>query len=59
MRHQLKRKALIALLAIGTVGGFAWGVGSSLRHHRMRRASFEERVTDICSEAVKRAQEER
>ena len=55
----MKRKAVIALLALGTVAGFAAGF-SHLRcggqHGWTRRAHFERHVADLCTEAALRAQ---
>lgn len=55
----MKRKALIALLALGALGGFAAGFGH-LRcggHHGWaRRAQFERHVADLCTDAALRAQ---
>lgn len=52
----MKRKLLIAALAFGTVGGFACGFASLACGHRYRRQSMEQKVTDICTKAVERAQ---
>jgi hypothetical protein len=52
----MKRKALIVLLALGTVGGFASGVASMACRHRHRTAYFEHKVTKICTDAVRQAQ---
>lgn len=52
----MKRKLLIGLLAVGTVGGFASGFASLRRCHHHRKAAFEEQVTEICAEAARRAQ---
>jgi len=50
----MKRPLLIALLTLGTVGGFAHGF-ASLRHHHHRRARFERHVAQVCVEAARRA----
>jgi len=47
----MKRRILIALLAVGTVGGYAGGF-CSLRHHHERRAAFERHVAAVCVEAA-------
>lgn len=52
----MKRKLLIAALALGTVGGFASGFASLACGHRYRRHYMEQKVTDICTKAVERAQ---
>ncbi|WP_224364678.1 hypothetical protein [Hyalangium versicolor] len=44
-----RRRILIALLALGTIGGYASGF-SSLRHHsQCRRAWMEERFNRTCA----------
>lgn len=53
----MKRPLLIALLTLGTVGGFAHGF-ASLRHHHHRRAQFERHVAQVCVEAARRADAE-
>lgn len=55
-RMIMKRKLLIAALALGTVGGFASGFASLACGHRYRRHYMEQKVTDICTKAVERAQ---
>ncbi|MCB9621661.1 MAG: hypothetical protein H6721_23490 [Sandaracinus sp.] len=50
----MKRPLLIALLSLGTVGGFAHGF-HSLRHHHHRRAQFERHVARVCVEAAREA----
>jgi hypothetical protein len=52
----MKRKALIALLALGTIGGFGSGVFSMCRHRQHHRARFEQTVTNICTNALRQAQ---
>lgn len=54
----MKRKLLIAVLALGTVGGFASGFRSLRCHHQSRRAAFENHVADVCVRAAERSQEE-
>ena len=53
----MRRKALIVLLALGTVGGYASGF-ASMRHWREcqmnRRASFEEHVAKVCVDAARK-----
>jgi hypothetical protein len=48
----MMRKFLIALLAFGTIGGYAAGV-RSLCHARERRAAFERHVAQVCVEAAR------
>ncbi|MFO0550712.1 MAG: hypothetical protein U0271_20120 [Polyangiaceae bacterium] len=51
-----KRKIVMALLALGTVGGFASGFMSMRCHARARRAAFEDHVADVCVRAAKNAE---
>jgi hypothetical protein len=56
----MRRKLLIALLALGTVGGFGSGIASlsrGCRSHHERRAAFERHVADVCTEAAFRARD--
>ncbi len=47
----------VTLLALGAVAGFALGF-HHLRHHKRHcRAELEERVTKICAESLRRAQQ--
>lgn len=48
----MKRKLLIALLALGTVGGYAAGFCSVRAHHAQRTAALERHVADVCLEAA-------
>lgn len=52
----MKRKALIALLALGTAGGYAAGFASMSCRAKHRRAAFEDHVADVCLRAVQRAE---
>ena len=53
----MRRKALIVLLALGTVGGFGSGI-MSMRSwrgcHNERRAAFEEHVAKVCVDAARK-----
>lgn len=49
----MRRRILIAVLAFGTVGGFASGF-ASMRCHGGRQQTFEEHVADVCVAAAKR-----
>ena len=57
----MKRKIVTVLLALGTVGGFASGFASLACRAKMRRGyvhhHLQEKVTDICAEAMRRAKE--
>lgn len=50
----MKRKLVIALLALGTVGGFASGFRSMRCHHQARRQAFEDHIADVCVRAAQR-----
>jgi hypothetical protein len=52
----MKRKVLIALLALGSIGGFAAGFASLRCRHHARRAAMEQKVTQICADALRQAQ---
>jgi hypothetical protein len=49
----MKRRLLIALLALGTVGGYGAGFASMSCHAHARRAAFERHVANVCAEAAK------
>lgn len=49
----MKRKVLIVLFSIGTIGGFASGFAGLARHHCSRRASFEQHVARACADAAR------
>jgi tetrahydrodipicolinate N-succinyltransferase len=49
----MRRKALIVLLALGTVGGYASGFASMRSCHNQRRASFEQHVAKVCVDAAR------
>jgi hypothetical protein len=52
----MKRKILIGLLALGTVGGYASGFASMRCKARHGRAAFEERVAETCVRAAKKVE---
>ncbi len=52
----MKRKLLIVLLALGSIAGFAGGIASMSCRAHQHRAELEERVTKICSDAIRQAQ---
>lgn len=49
----MKRKLVIALLALGTVGGFAGGFASLSCRGQHRREAFERRVAEVCVRAAR------
>ena len=51
----MKRKALIVLLALGTVGGYASALCNSRWHRHHRQEAFERHVADVCVDAAHRA----
>jgi hypothetical protein len=51
----IKRKILIVLLSLGTVGGFASGFMSLRCRAHSRHRGWRAEVTDICAAAVKQA----
>ena len=51
----MRRKALIVLLALGTVGGYASGFASMRWCHQQRRASFEQHVAQVCVDAARQS----
>jgi hypothetical protein len=61
----MRRRILIAVLALGTVLGFGAGFahlrwrGACGHHGRYGSAAFEERVSAICADAAMRVQRER
>ena len=52
----MKRKALIVLLSLGTIGGFAAGCASMCKHRSSHHRSWRTEVTNICANAIKQAQ---
>jgi hypothetical protein len=48
----MRRRILIALLAFGTLGGYAMGV-RSLCHARGRHEAFERHVAEVCVDAAR------
>ena len=51
----MRRKALIVLLALGTIGGYASGFASMRWCHNQRRASFEQHVAKVCVDAARQS----
>ncbi len=49
----MRRKALIVLLALGTIGGYASGFASMRSCHNHRRAAFEHHVAKVCVDAAR------
>jgi hypothetical protein len=51
----MKRKALIAFFALGTLGGFSSGIfhmAHACHHRHDRRAAFERHVAQVCVDAA-------
>ena len=51
----MRRKALIVLLALGTIGGYAAGFASMRRCNSHRRSAFEEHVAKVCVDAARKS----
>ena len=51
----MKRRALIFVLAMGTVIGFASGLFGCHYHGIARREAFEDHVADVCTRAAERS----
>ncbi|NUO54779.1 MAG: hypothetical protein HOV80_38550 [Polyangiaceae bacterium] len=49
----MKRKIVMGLLALGTIGGFASGFASMGCRAQHRREAFENRVAETCVRAAK------
>jgi hypothetical protein len=49
----MKRRLLIALLALGTVGGYGSAFASMSCHAHARRAAMERHVARICADAAR------
>ena len=49
----MRRKILITILALGTIGGYAAGFASMGRCGRARRESFERHVAKVCVDAAR------
>jgi hypothetical protein len=47
------RRFLIALFALGTVGGYGAAVASASCHSRTRRAALERHVAHLCADAAR------
>lgn len=50
----LKRRIIMGLLALGTIGGFAGGFASMGCRAHARREAWERHVADVCVGAAKR-----
>jgi len=50
----MRRKLLIVLLALGTVGGYASGFASMRSCHNKRRDNFEQHVAKVCVDAARK-----
>ncbi len=52
----MKRKIVMGLLALGTIGGFASGFAGMRCRAEHRRQAFEDRVAETCVRAAKRVE---
>ena len=55
----MNRKLVIALLALGTIGGYASGFASLRCRTHSKRAAFEHHVASLCVDAARKADAER
>ena len=51
----MRRKALIVVLAIGAISGFASGLYGCHYHGVERRQAFEDHIADVCTRAAERS----
>jgi hypothetical protein len=49
------RRVLIALFALGTVGGYGSAIATSACHARARQAAFERHAAHLCADAARTA----
>jgi TPP-dependent trihydroxycyclohexane-1,2-dione (THcHDO) dehydratase len=52
------RRVLIALFALGTVGGYGSAIAGASCHARARRAAWEQHIAHVCIDAAKHADPE-
>ena len=50
----MRRRALIWVLGLGAVAGFASGIWSCRYHSFERRQAFEDHVAEVCTRAAER-----
>ncbi|HTA92104.1 MAG TPA: hypothetical protein VK745_21135 [Polyangiaceae bacterium] len=55
----MRRKALIFVLALGAVAGFASGLFGCHYRGMERRQAFEDHVADVCTRAAERVRDSR
>ena len=51
----MRRKALILVLALGAIAGFASGMYGCHYHGLERRQAFEDHIADVCMRAAERS----
>lgn len=49
----MRRRVLIALLVMGTIGGYASGIAGMCCRGHHRRAMFERHIAKICADAAR------
>ena len=49
----MRRRLIIALLALGTIGGYGMGFASMRCRAQHRRAAFERHVAEVCVDAAR------
>jgi hypothetical protein len=52
----MRRKALILVLALGAIAGFASGLYGCHYHGVERHQAFEDHIADVCMRAAQRSQ---
>jgi len=55
----IKRRIVMGLLALGTIGGFAAGFASMSCHARGGREEWKDRVAEVCVRAAKNVDAEK
>ena len=53
----MRRKALMLVLGIGAIAGFASGIFGCRYHGEQRRQAFEDHVADVCTRAAERTRD--
>ncbi len=53
----MRRKALMFVLAVGAIGGFASGLFGCHYRGQERRQAFEDHVADVCTRAAERTRD--
>jgi hypothetical protein len=51
----MRRKVIIVLLSLGTIGGYACGIASCAFHCHARHEKFEQHLAQVCVDAARNA----